>query len=208
MMPYDEQMVTEIEKRTIQEILKTRTIDSCSPAFIKRACAYFPEIQPSTKPRKGRPAKTPFITEVGQYLWLKWNLNKTDANRDDFILYLCRLIYGMMARMTKWGDLYEDCFNNLVVSGIKNIGKYDPKRVIGQDKDGIDVYATVYTYFYMRFKFDLQGMNQKLTDHAVHTGTMDEWLLQSDPDDLIYEETYDPDGREDPYSMPDDHSGE
>lgn len=180
--------VNKIEKQAMEEMLAIAPINTYSDQFINRAMTVFPnQFNHMIKKKKGRPSKATFIKDVGEYLWNKWNINKTEENQNNIVMYLCHIIYGRLPRMTRWGDLYDDCFNNLIVSAIKNLGTYDPSIIVKYDENNNPVYTTVYTYFYMRFGYDIQGMDAMLTKYHIDTPSFDDYVA-SDKSKETFEE--------------------
>lgn len=192
---YKKEDVAEVEKKAIAEILlKNPNLSTYPDPFIQKALTYFPEqFQDfSRKTKRGKKSNIYFLETVGRHLWEKWNNDKSDENQNNFILYLCPIIDGVIFKYGrhKHGLSYGEVFQGAIVKLIQSMPSFDPKRPvkkkIGEDETGLPIYveetddngnpiyARVYTYFTMSLNFGITTMTMSHGKEKNHTISYDD----------------------------------
>jgi len=156
---YDKLAVEYMEKRIIKEMLDKYPNDKYSDSFLLKAYLLFPDRFPelANKKKRGKKSNNYFIEDVGKYLWTKWHDTKDYDARNDFLTYCYPLIDGVIFKYArhKHGLAYEEIFQSAILKIIQAMDKFDPKRIVGTDDNGRDIYARVYTYFTMVLNYGI-----------------------------------------------------
>jgi hypothetical protein len=123
-----------------------------------------------------------FIEEVARYLWDKWKENPIQENSDNFVLYICPLIRGVMFkhRVLQHGLDYETLFQTAIIRVLQSMYRYNPDLTVRVNGDGSEEKAKIFAYFSMSIGFAISLINFQYGAEKVSYHDYNEELHQLD----------------------------
>jgi len=175
--------VIAVERQAIDELLALNPdLYSYNPTFIQYVMQhYHPEWQATlgdTKIIRVAPLfkneAVYYWEEVGSYLWSRWNTSKDDNDRNNLLTYIYPIIDGQIFRRSAskmWQISYPELFQELVLSMIRRIPKFDSSKTMGKSQSP----ATTFAYFNYATKMELITITTKYRNKALEKFNATNW---------------------------------